>query len=100
MESVVAHFFGLDVTRKASQDAQDDGVFLVWEEERSAWDDGVCQGASENKQRQKQPQVLRLRYASLRMTAFLGFEGKGISVRMNSAQTQWNQLCLMCSFQA
>ena len=52
MESVVAHIFGLDVTRKASQD---DGVFLVWEEEQSAWHDGVCQGASENKQQQKQP---------------------------------------------
>jgi len=31
-------FWGLDVTRKASQD---DGVFLVWEEEQSAWDDGI-----------------------------------------------------------
>ena len=30
MESVVARFFGLDVTRKASQDAPDDGVF-AWE---------------------------------------------------------------------
>jgi len=30
MELVVAHFFGLDVTRKASQDAPDDGVF-AWE---------------------------------------------------------------------
>jgi len=85
MESVVAHFFGLDVTCKASQDAQDDGVFLVWEEEQSAWDDGVCQGASENKQQQRQPQVLRLRYASLRMTASFGFEGEGISVLMNNA---------------
>ena len=82
MESVVAHIFGLDVTRKASQD---DGVFLVWEEEQSAWHDGVCQGASENKQQQKQPQVLRLRYASLRMTASFWFEGEGISVLMNNA---------------
>jgi len=113
MESVVAHFFGLDVTCKASQDAQDDGVFLVWEEEQSAWDDGVCQGASENKQQQRQPQVLRLRYASLRMTACFWFgrksdqlgmtacfwlEGEGISVRMNSAQALWNQSCLISSF--
>ena len=36
----------------------------------------------------------------LGMTVFFGFEGKGISVLLNSAQTQWNQLCLICSFQA
>ena len=32
------------------------------------------------------------------MTASFWFEGEGISVLMNSVQTQWNQLFLICSF--
>ena len=71
--------------------SQDDGVFLVWEEAQSAWDDGVCLGVSENKQRQKQPQVLRLRYASLRMTASFGFGRKSDQLGMTASFGFWGE---------